>query len=109
LSLPSPPSAIFAVDDTMAIGALSAAWDLGLVVARDVSIVGFDDIKICAYLQPPLTTVRQPIEKIGKKAVELLLEMIREEVMPDPLPQFLMEPELVVRGSCGPPRRQQIT
>jgi len=103
LSLPSPPSAIFAMDDTMAIGALSAASDMGQVVSKDVSIIGFDDIEIAAYLRPALTTVRQPIENIGKKAVELVLDMIEGKSIPNPLPQLLMEPKLVIRDSCGPP------
>jgi DNA-binding LacI/PurR family transcriptional regulator len=103
LSLPSPPTAVFATDDTMAIGALSAASDMGRGVPRDLSVIGFDDVKIAAYVRPALTTVRQPIEEIGKKAVELLLEMIKEESAPDPLPQFLIEPELVVRESCAAP------
>jgi DNA-binding LacI/PurR family transcriptional regulator len=103
LSLPHPPTAIFATDDTMAIGALSAASDMGRLVPRDVSVIGFDDVKIAAYLRPALTTVRQPIEKIGEKAVELLLEMIREGSTPDPLPRLLIEPELVVRDSCAEP------
>ncbi|MDP2857058.1 MAG: LacI family DNA-binding transcriptional regulator [Bacillota bacterium] len=103
LSLARPPTAIFATDDTMAIGALSAAADMGRAVPRDVSVVGFDDVKIAAYLRPALTTVRQPIEIIGRKAVELLVEMIRKETTPDPLPRLLIEPELVVRDSCAPP------
>ncbi len=103
LSLQQPPTAIFATDDTMAIGALSAAVDLGCAVPGDVSIVGFDDVKIGAYLRPTLTTIRQPIEVIGRKAVDLLVEMIREEATPDPSQQFLIEPQLVVRGSSAPP------
>jgi DNA-binding LacI/PurR family transcriptional regulator len=103
LSLGPPPSAIFATDDTMAIGALSAASDMGFVVPRDVSIIGFDDVAIAAYLRPALTTVRQSIEKIGGKAVELLLDIVGQESIPDPLPHFLMEPDLVIRDSCGPP------
>lgn len=87
----------------MAIGALSAASDMGRGVPTDLSVIGFDDVKIAAYVRPALTTVRQPIEEIGKKAVELLLEMIKEESAPDPLPQFLIEPELVVRESCAAP------
>ena len=103
LSLPSPPSAIFATDDTMGIGALSAACDMGLVVPRDVSIIGFDDVTIAAYVRPALTTVRQSIERIGEKTVELLLDIVEQESIPDPLPHFLMEPELVIRDSCAPP------
>ncbi len=109
LSLSCPPTAIFASDDTMAIGALSAAADMGLTVPRDVSVIGFDDIKIASYLRPALTTIRQPIETIGKKAVELLVEMIREESAPDPLPRILIEPELVVRDSCAAPRTDLVT
>jgi len=93
----------------MAIGALSAASDMGRVVPRDVSIIGFDDVKIAAYLRPALTTVRQPIEKIGKNGVELLLEMIKEESAPDPLPRLLIEPELIVRESCAAPRTSPAT
>jgi len=103
LSLPSPPSAVFAADDTMAIGALSAASDMGFVVASDLSVIGFDDVKIAAHLRPALTTIGQPIEEIGKKAVELLLEVIEADSIRDPLPQFLLDPELVIRDSCGPP------
>lgn len=104
LSLPRPPTAIFAADDTMAIGALSAAADMGLGVPRDVSVIGFDDIKIAAYLRPALTTVHQPIEEIGKKGVKLLLEIIREAPTPDRLLRLLIEPELIIRDSCAAPR-----
>jgi DNA-binding LacI/PurR family transcriptional regulator len=104
LSLPIPPSALFAADDTMAVGALSAASDMGCMVPRDVSVIGFDDIKMAAYVRPALTTVRQPIEEIGKKAIELLLQMIDEDSALDPLPRLLIEPELVVRESCAAPR-----
>ena len=103
LSLSSPPTAVFAADDTMAIGALKAASDMGYEIPQDVSVIGFDDIKIAAYLQPPLTTIRQPIERMGERAVELLLEMVRENSVPDPLPHLLMEPELIIRDSCAPP------
>ncbi len=84
-----PPSAIFATDDTMAIGALSAASDMGLVVPRDVSIVGFDDVAVAAYIRPALTTVRQSIEKIGEEAVKLLLDIVEQKSIPDPLPHLL--------------------
>jgi LacI family transcriptional regulator len=103
LSLPSPPTAIFATDDRIAIGALSAALDMGRTIPGDLSIVGFDDMDVSAYVRPALTTIRQPMEQIARKAVELLLEMIKANAAPDPVPQFLMEPELVVRDSCAPP------
>ena len=103
LSIPAPPSAILASDDTMAIGAIAAAVDIGLQVGSDVSIVGFDGIKLGEYIRPALTTVRQPIERIGKKAVEMLVAMITGSGAGQVAPQVLFEPELVIRDSCGPP------
>ncbi len=103
LSLPYPPTAILAADDTMAIGALSAAWDRGTAVPADLSIIGYDDVRIAGYVRPALTTVRQPIEEIGRRAVEMLVGMVRGEATGDTLPHVLLEPELVIRDSCGPP------
>ena len=103
LSLPIPPTAIWAADDTMAVGALGAAFDLGVNVPEDVSIVGYDDVRLAAYVRPALTTVRQPIEELGKQAVEILVELIRVEGSTDPLPQVLLDPELVIRASCAAP------
>jgi LacI family repressor for deo operon, udp, cdd, tsx, nupC, and nupG len=106
LSLPDMPTAIFASDDAMAVGVLKAASDMGYGVPGDVSVIGFDDIKITSYLQPALTTIRQPISMIGKKAVELLLEMVRGGAASVHRPRsVLMEPELIVRDSCVPPAR----
>jgi DNA-binding LacI/PurR family transcriptional regulator len=102
LSLPTPPTALFAMDDMMAIGAIGAAIDMGWAVPADLSIVGFDDMEVAVYVRPALTTVRQPMEELGRKAVELLLSMI-EGVMPcDPCPRVVLEPELIIRDSCGP-------
>jgi LacI family transcriptional regulator len=103
LSLPEPPTAIFAMDDMMAIGALGAVADMGRVVPENLSIVGFDDIKVSAFVRPALTTVRQPIEELGRKAVELLLTMIASETPCDPCSQLVLEPELIIRDSCAPP------
>ena len=105
LSLPVPPTALFAADDMLAIGALAAAADLGRAVPDDLSVVGFDDIPICAFVRPALTTVRQPIEALGRKAVELLLAMVRREAGADSPQCLLLEPELVVRNTCGPPAK----
>lgn len=104
LALPEPPTAIFAADDTMAIGALKVAADRGRRVPGDLSIVGFDDTKIAPYLQPALTTIRQPIAEIGRQAVDLLLAMIRGKAAPEPPIHRVIEPALVVRDSCSPPR-----
>jgi LacI family transcriptional regulator len=103
LSLPTPPTAIFAMDDMMAIGALGAAADMGWAVPSNLSIVGFDDMDVSAYVRPALTTVRQPMDELGRKAVELLLTMIEGEAPCDPCPRLVLEPELIIRDSCGPP------
>ena len=88
----------------MAVGVLKAASDMGFDVPGDVSVIGFDDIRIASYLRPALTTIRQPISMIGKKAVELLLEMVRRGAASVPRPRSVsMEPELIVRDSCVPP------
>lgn len=93
---------MFAMDDTMAIGALGAAVDSGWSVPGQLSIVGFDDVDVGAYIRPALTTVRQPMEQIGRQAVDLLLQMIRGELASDPWPRLCLDPELVIRDSTGP-------
>lgn len=103
LSLSPRPTAVIAADDTIAVGALKAISDVGFEVPGDVSVIGFDDIEIASYLRPALTTIRQPIERIGEKAVDLLLERVTGEAPATPR-HLLMEPELVIRDSCGPPR-----
>ena len=105
LALPQRPTAVFAADDNMAIGAMKAAAEHGIAVPADLSIVGFDDIKIAAYLHPALTTVHQPYEEIACKAVELLLGMIRDRAIPQPAPHVIIPPQLVKRDSCAPLRK----
>jgi LacI family transcriptional regulator len=78
LALPEPPTAIFACNDLMAIGALRAITEVGLQVPADVSLVGFDNIELATYTNPPLTTVAQPIHETGQTAINFLLERIRE-------------------------------
>jgi DNA-binding LacI/PurR family transcriptional regulator len=101
LSLPTPPTAVFAMDDVMAVGALGAAWDMGWAVPSDLSIVGFDDMAVSAYVRPALTSVRQPIEEIGRRAVDILLLMAQEDLS-EPWPRVVLELELIVRDSSGP-------
>jgi DNA-binding LacI/PurR family transcriptional regulator len=94
---------IICANDPMALGAVRAARRQGLSVPGDVSIVGFDDSAFMTCTEPPLTTVRQPIEAMGRAAVELLaLQIAGKAVAPD---ELLYEPELVVRGTTGPARR----
>jgi DNA-binding LacI/PurR family transcriptional regulator len=85
--------------DVLALGAIRAVRRAGLSVPGDVSVVGYDDSAFMNCTDPPLTTVRQPIEAMGKAAVALLVNQIENmEVYPE---ELLFEPELVVRGSTG--------
>jgi DNA-binding LacI/PurR family transcriptional regulator len=87
--------------DVLALGAIRAVRRAGLAVPGDVSVVGFDDSAFMNCTDPPLTTVRQPIESMGKAAVALLVNQIENvAVYPE---ELLFEPELVVRGSTGRP------
>jgi DNA-binding LacI/PurR family transcriptional regulator len=100
------PTALFAADDRLAIGAIAAAADMGLRVPADVSVIGFDDMEGAAYCRPALTTVRQPMEAIGRKAMDLILAMIEREQEVEPCPRIQLEPELVIRASCASVREQ---
>ena len=95
-----PFTALFAYNDISAIGSIQAFQEAGLRVPDDVSVVGFDDIRIAVHNNPPLTTVRQPLEKMGETAARALLERL-DEHRPW-IPKIVIEPELVVRASTGP-------
>ena len=92
------PTALIGMSDTLAIGAMNAAHDLGLIVGQDVSISGFDDTPLSQYLQPPLTTIRQPIWEIGQRSIELLFQIM--EGAPAEC-QILLPPKLIIRQSTG--------
>jgi len=100
LKMPEPPTAIVAFNDLMAFGAMSAAQDKGLVIGKDISITGFDDIPMAAYSHPPLTTVHQPIYQIGAKVCDLLIKKVNNQPIQED--QVLLRPELIVRSSSGP-------
>ncbi len=73
LSMPDPPTAVFAASDDMALGVLDAARDLGIAVPDDLAIVGFDDIALARDMSLPISTVRIPLEEIGRRAATLIL------------------------------------
>jgi LacI family transcriptional regulator len=101
LELPEPPTAIFAFNDNIAIGAIQAARACGMRVPEDVSIVGFDDVEHATIVTPALTTVRQPLAEMGRTAVSLLnrlLERQRFETL-----HIELATRLVVRESTAPP------
>ncbi len=91
---------IVCASDLMALGAIRAAKRSGLAVPGDVSIVGFDDSFLMNCTEPPLTTVRQPIEPMSRMVIELLLAQMSGSELPHG--ELYFEPELVVRGSTGP-------
>lgn len=93
------PTAIVAFNDLMALGAISAAQERGLVVGKDVSITGFDNIPMAEHSHPTLTTVNQPIYQIGASMCEILIGQIRGEL--DAPAQVLLKPTLIVRQSTG--------
>ena len=93
-------SAIFAQNDWMAIGAMRALREVGLKIPQDVSVIGYDDQPMAAFLDPPLTTIRQPIEAFGRSAAKLIIEAIHQ---PDLRPKVIeLEPSLVIRETCAP-------
>lgn len=93
-------TALFAYNDNSAIGAIHVMQVAGLQVPRDVSVVGFDDIRAAAYTIPSLTTIRQPLQKMGEIAANTLLDRI--ETRREYVPEIAVVPELVVRKSTGP-------
>jgi DNA-binding LacI/PurR family transcriptional regulator len=93
---------MFVANDQMALGALRALHEAGRHVPRDVSVVGFDDIPEAPYFIPPLTTVRQDFDEMGRSGLRLLLDTMEA---PDRAPAHIeVAPELVIRSSSGPPR-----
>ena len=100
--LSTSPSAVFAASDMMAIGALKALHKAGWQVPQDIALVGFDDIPAASAVEPALTTVRQPIERLGSMAVEVLLSVLETSLQEEvPAQRIVLPTELVVRASCG--------
>jgi LacI family transcriptional regulator len=97
-------TALFAYNDISAVGAIRATKETGLRVPEDISVVGFDDIREAAFHLPSLTTVRQPMKKMGAMAAEALLDVI--EGTNGQKPGILVKPDLVIRESTGPAPRK---
>jgi len=97
LALPSPPTAVFCYNDLTAIGAALAVREAGLQVPDDISLVGFDDIELTTYCHPPLTTVRQPAYKLGRRAMKMVLALMADG---QEATSVMLEGELVIRQSC---------
>jgi len=94
-------TAIFALTDVLAVGALRAVSEIGLRVPQDISIIGFDDIALASYVVPPLTTVAQPIHSIGETAAQILVRHMADSHQPAETIEF--DTQLIVRESTAPP------
>jgi LacI family transcriptional regulator len=101
LDLPDPPTAIFAFNDMLAVGAMQAARERGVRIPEDLSVVGFDDTFEASIVTPALTTVRQPLAEMGRMAVNLLVRQLQNQRIEALHVQ--LETKLVVRESTAPP------
>ncbi|HDL41945.1 MAG TPA: LacI family transcriptional regulator, partial [Actinobacteria bacterium] len=100
LGLEEPPTAVVAVQDSLALGAMNAIRDAGLTIGRDIAVVGFDDIPSAALAYPPLSSVRQPMDRVGELVVEMLVEELDED-SESSMKTGILTPELIVRASSG--------
>ena len=98
LSLSSPPSAVFVANDNMALAAMRVIKEKGLKIPKDISIVGFDDIDAASEVEPPLTTVRQPLYKMGEKAARLIFDLLNNKK--NEPQKIVLNTELIIRESC---------
>jgi LacI family transcriptional regulator len=93
------PTAIFALNDLMALGALRAAAEAGYSVPRDLAVVGYDDLELARFTNPPLTTIAQPKKEIGAQAVNLLVDRMSRKSRPTS--RLVLPPELIIRRSTN--------
>ncbi len=94
----SRPTAIICLNDTQAIGAMHFMQEIGLQPGTDIAIIGFDDAPMTQFLQPPLTTIRQPIRIAGSKCIEMLVSLIEGNLLDER--HVLLKPKLIVRASA---------
>lgn len=102
LSMVPRPTAVMASDDAMAIGILRAAHEAGVRVPEDISVTGFDDIGMAAFITPSLTTIRQPIEAMAEAALRKMLDQLEGKEVEAEQHFLQLAPQLVVRESTGP-------
>jgi LacI family transcriptional regulator len=104
LALPQRPTATFVASDTMALGAIRALNEADCRVPDDMALVAFDDLPLAAYATPPLTTVRQPIAEMAAATVKLLIDRFEQRAGAED--HVRLQPQLVIRHSCGATRRR---
>ena len=101
------PTAIFSASDPLAIGAMRALYENGYKIPDDISIIGFDDISVASFSNPPLTTIHTPAEFMGEYAAHYILLRTKEDSLNQQTPIRLTLPcNLIVRNSCAAPRKQ---
>ncbi len=94
-----PPTAVFAMNDVMAIGAMQAIQERGLRIPEDIAVVGFDDIQLARFTSPPLTTIHAPDIEQGECAARMLVDLMEGKAVREP--HRWLATELMIRGSCG--------
>ena len=100
LDLPEPPTAIFASNDVMAMGVMDAIRQRGLRIPDDIAVLGFDDIPQAEMVRPALTTIQQPLEKMGRVATQMLLDLL--EAPESKIQRIELPTKLIIRDSCCP-------
>jgi LacI family transcriptional regulator len=104
LALRTPPTAVLCSNDMTGLGVMRKCYEEGLSIPRDLSVVGFDDIKLAQFVLPPLTTVRMSQAKLGRMAFRALLAKVQgESTVDDSGSEFVLETNLIVRDSTAPP------
>ena len=102
LESPRRPTAVFAANDLSAIGIIEVAREIGLEVPRDLSVIGFDDVLEASRMSPPLTTIRQPMRRLGAAAMSLLATLMNGEEPPER--HLRLATQLIPRATTAPPR-----
>lgn len=102
LNQPTPPSCILYPDDTALLGGLNVIHEYGLKIPQDISVAGYDGLRVSRYVSPQLTTVRQDTERLGQQAAEQLICQIENTTSPDPM-HLLINTQLVIGNSVSTP------
>ena len=100
------PTAVFGMNDVMAFGAMRAISEQGLRIPEDISVVGFDDIRLAAFANPPLTTVHEPAVEHGQRVAETLMALINGQVLNEQ--HQVIDTQMIIRGSSGVPRTHDL-
>ena len=106
LNSPNPPTAVFASNDVAAMGVIEAARACGLRIPRDLSVIGFDDIPLAALANPRLTSIRQPLQEMGRIATQMLLKAINNPE--EPASSVILPTELIIRETTASPSFETI-